>query len=297
MHYARTVYDDDVPESCTHVHIVFWEEEAYTKQEMLSFFDGHTNQLIKQDEFTLHCNILGPKTLEDPSKYKPWPDYDLYLGHAGADQKQQVKHLYHSKQSALGWHRDYLCDWLYDLGKGLVSYGENVPPAEYLFEKYVHDCAVYPATHKKWQNHIPKWVDDNIGNDCLFNIVAESWFEILDVTEKTFNSIFKSRPTVILGAKGVNNYLHEKYALEPLPYLNYDFDNVEYLPDRIDALVRSVNAFDWSKRFDVLNTASNNRDKLLLYTNNLSLPDLFNSDVMLSEQMQSKKIFLQRKLS
>lgn len=297
MQYARTVYDDDVPESCTHVHIVFWEEEAYTKQEMLGYFDGYTKELIEQDQFTFHCNILGPKTLEDPSKYKPWPDYDLYLGHTGADQKQQVKHLYHSKQSALGWHRDYLCDWLYDLDKGLVSYGENVPPAEYLFEKYVHDCSVYPATHKKWQNQIPKWVDDDTGNDCLFNIVAESWFEIVDVTEKTFNSIFKSRPTVILGAVGVNDYVHKQYGLEPLPYLNYDFDNVDHLPDRIDALVRAVNAFDWDKRHEVLNTASNNRKQLLQYTKNLPLPDLFNSDIMLSEQVQSKKIFLQRKLS
>jgi len=297
MQYARTVYDTDVPESCTHVHIVFWEEEAYTKQEMLGYFDGQTKQLIEQDLFTFHCNILGPKTLEDTSKYKPWPDYDLYLGHTRPDQKQQVKHLYHSKQSALGWHRDYLCDWLYDLGKGLVSYGENIPPAEYLFEKYVQDCAVYPATHKKWQNQIPKWVSDDNGNDCLFNIVAESWFEIVDVTEKTFNSIFKSRPTVILGAKGVNDYVHQQYGLEPLPYLNYDFDNVDHLPDRIDALVRTVNAFDWDKRHEVLNTASNNRKQLLQYTQNLPLPDLFNSDVVLSEQVQSKKIFLQRKLS
>ena len=297
MHYARTVYDNDVPKNCTHVHMVFWEEEAYIKKEMLGFFNGRTKQLIEQDQFTFHCNILGPKSLEDPSKYKPWPDYDLHLGHTFADQKRQVRQLYHSRQSALGWHRDYLCDCLYDIGKGLVSYGENVPPAEYLFEKYIKDCAVYPSTYKMWRNHIPKWVDDHAGNDCLFNIVAESWFDILDVTEKTFNSIFKSRPTVVLGARGINDYVHKQYGLEPLPHFNYNFDNVEYLPDRIDALVAAVNAFDWNNRYDVLNTASSNRDQLLQYTKNLPLPDLFNSDIVLSDQVQSKKIFLQRKLS
>lgn len=296
MHYARTPYDKDVPNNCTHVHMVFWEEEAYTKQEMLTYFEGNTKKLIEQDCYTFHCNILGSKTLEDPNKYKSWPDYDLYLGHTGTDQKTQVKHLYHSRQSTLGWHRDYLCDWLYDLGKGLVSYGENVPPAEYLFEKYVNDCAVYPATHKKWQNQIPKWVDDDIGNDCLFNIVAESWFDIVDVTEKTFNSIFKSRPTVILGAKGINDIVHKKYGLEPLPHLDYDFDSIEYLPDRIDALVRAVNAFDWSKRYEVLSTASNNRNKLLKYTQNVSLPDLFDGEVVLLPRVQKIKLFLQKEL-
>lgn len=297
MQYARTVYDNDIPENCTHVHIVFWEEEAYTKQEMLGYFQGRTRQLIENNSFTFHCNILGIKDLEDTSKYLSWPDYDLYLGYTKADQSTNLKHLYHSKQSALGYHRDYLCDCLYDLGKGLVSYGENIPPAEYLFEKYINDCKVYPTTHKKWQNKIPKWVDDNTGNNCLFNIVAESWFEILDVTEKTFSSIFKSRPTVILGAKGINNHVHKQYGLEPIPYLNYEFDDIKHLPDRIDALVKALNVFDWDKRYDVLNTASNNRDKLLQYTKNLPLPNLFNSNVVLSEQVQSIKTFLQKELS
>jgi len=315
MHYVVTLdnindptgLDTDVPDDATHLHFLYWEEEAHTKQEMLYFISGNAKKLVQKNAYTYHCNILGPKHIENTANYQAWPDYDLILAFQKPRKiKHDIVYKFCCMQNSLGYHRDYICDKLY--GKdGLLSYNELNSDEGYLYEKYLEDCKRYPLCEKKWQGQIPKflpWSDhdkdfvveyaDNppppldYWEKCLINIVTESYFDILDITEKSFSSVIHGRPTVIVGAENVNKYLFDTYGLEPLPGIDYNFDAYENLTDRIDDLCEQIIHKDFDEQ-KMLKTAKYNQQALIKYIANMPLPQVLDSAAVFSENSEKIK--------
>lgn len=300
-----TGIDIDVPDDATHLHFLYWEEEANTKEEMLEFFTGNAKKLVQQNAYTYHCNILGPKHIQNIDNYAPWPDYDLILAFQQPRlSEQEIVYQFCCMQNSLGYHRDYICDKLYKQD-GILSYNELNSDEGYLYEKYLEDCKLFPPCEKHWQGQIPKFLpwtkhdSDLVVNyadnppppldyweKCLINIVTESYFDILDITEKTFSSIIHGRPTVVAGAKNANKYLCETYGLHLLPQIDYSFDNEEDVRDRIDGLCDQVLNRDFDKNL-LLETAKHNQKALIQYISNMSIPPVLNSKAVFSEKSKN----------
>jgi len=312
MEYVTTVnntgdptgLDVNVPEEATWLHFLYWEEEAHTKDELLTFVSGNAKKLVKNNLYTYHCNILGPKNITNTDNYEPWPEYDLILGFQPPRiSRNKIQYTYCSMQNSLGYHRDYICDKLFDIPNGILSYNQCNTDNGYLYERYIADCEKYPKCNKKWEGKISKFLSWNEHDEdlvveyndnppppintwekCLFNIVTESWFDILDITEKTYSSIIHGRPTLVVGAKGVHKYLFDAYGLNPLPGIDYSFDDQECITDRIDLLVNQISLENIDEK-SIMSTAWNNQQTLLKYISQMELPKvLTNNNAIFSKK-------------
>lgn len=126
---------------------------------------------------------------------------------------------------------------------------------------YISWHNIYEDSKKSWQYNfkyfIPKKIvfDESfdpkryLGHTCnhysfynsVFNIVTESRAHNIELSEKTFWCIWRRKPFLILGAKGIHSYL-ESYGIKKYPIFDYSFDNFDSLEDRVQGIVTNVNS-------------------------------------------------------
>lgn len=90
-------------------------------------------------------------------------------------------------------------------------------------------------------------INKNHFTDSCISIVSETFFKNNqpknDISEKTYRAIYNKHPFIIAGTIGLRKTL-ETYGFKTfLNYLKYDYDDIEDVNDRVDAIIENYQFF------------------------------------------------------
>lgn len=293
--------------SADEVNLLWYMEEGYSRDMIVDYVDNDVfTDFLDAGKFNWHCTHMDPHTPKE-SMHREFPGYMVLTGIQPVKYNKNIDRLYCCQQQSLGYHRDYLLDCLYDadlLQHGHVSYKQAQVGDEndILYRKYLQDIKNKPL-HRNWQGKIPRWFEygehdsqlvydyfDNppppldIWNQCTFNIVAESYFDVPVVdtrllSEKTYSCLFQAQPFVLVGCQYQHKYLQEEGYLLYDDVFDYNFDTLETVEQRIDAIVQQVknlnNSVSLQKSLE--KTAKQNQRIIFGKIQNMKLPDILSS--------------------
>ena len=280
------------PKNTREIHFLYYDEEGGIVKNRIpgkiNLIDSEIKKFkkhIKGKSFFWHCNHSDP-FVGTKDYHITWPDFDYY--HAYSENKiikKDIQKLYACQMYSLGYHRDLLCEKLYDykqISQGFVSYKENALGVDPLYDKYVNDTK-NKNFKKQWRSEISKYFDDplDIWSKSCFNIVTESWFDVQAtnndmLTEKTYCCILQKQPFVIVGYKNANSLLKQDgYKLYDNVF-DYSFDALDTIEERIEHLVSQLtklNIEDFDNTVDEI--ANHNYNVYLDKLKSIKLPEIF----------------------
>jgi hypothetical protein len=236
------------------LHILGWSEEgvAYDFIKHMILRDPVERQIIddlyKQGRLVYHCNIIHPRH-NDASFHVPWPEFDQFLGW---QKYKEIAHkptqLYHCQTLTYRPHKDMLVESLLQNNLDGEIYYKRVQD---IWDKIPNT----PTWHKQVDrfvesnNYDPDFVFDGDTNPpppvdvwkrSLFLITPESTDEIVLHTEKTWMPILWKMPSILVGAKNLNTKLEEKGYRLFHNVIDYEFDRLNTMQQRIDALIEQL---------------------------------------------------------
>lgn len=81
-------------------------------------------------------------------------------------------------------------------------------------------------------------------NECLIDIIGESDPDHFFYTEKTFKALLTAKPFLLIGAKGMNKFLHTQYGFELYDEIfDYSFDELDSIEERTEQAILQVKQY------------------------------------------------------
>ena len=236
------------------LHILGWSEEgvAYDFIKYMIIRDPVERQIIddlyKQDRLIYHCNIIHPRH-NDSSFHKPWPEFDQFLGWQNYKEVSHAPNqLYHCQTLTYRPHKDTLIERLLTANlHGEIYYKRlediwdkipNTPDWHKQVDRFVESKDFDPDFVFDSDTNPPPPVD--IWKRSLFLITPESTDEIVLHTEKTWMPILWKMPSILVGAKNLNTALEDKGYKLFHNVIDYEFDCLNTMEQRIEALVEQL---------------------------------------------------------
>ena len=244
------------------LHIIVWSEEgvAFDFIKHMILRDNEERDIMQnlydQGRLVYHCNIIHPRH-NDSSIHQPWPEFDQFLGW---QEYREVPHtpeqLYHLQTLTYRPHKDMLVEQLLN----------SKLPGEiyYKREQDIWDKTnVTPLWHKQVdrfvesENYDPDFVFDSDTNPpppvdvwkrSLFLITPESTDEIVLHTEKTWMPMLWKMPSILVGAKDLNKALEDKGYKLFHNVIDYEFDCLNTMEQRIEVLIEQLHNITDYKR-------------------------------------------------
>ena len=286
-----------------HLHYIDWGEES---RNVHTIFDsdprerGTLRRLIRNGQLSYHCNSITPNSIDPDTNswIHSWSEYDLVLAWQTPTESTGVpEKLYHSQNRLLKPHRTAVVDqlWRQDrFSRGTVSYTQErtpdftpdaeIPTGEFEWQHHVlgwlHSTKGYTEQLVTWENNAPPPLE--YWRNAAINIITETEWEYVNLTEKTYSNMLWAKPFVVMGAAGVLNHV------ETLGYENYSdvmdlsFDAEQRLKHRAKGLVRSVLSHQSAQELHraAQPTALRNQQRVIRATANLVFPSILEDDTV-----------------
>lgn len=212
------------------------------------------DEYIKLNRLKVRYWCANPEFDKPKSPFKNidiinWPEYTVHWSWHTIDwttvkQVDNIDKLFICLNNKPHIHRCVLLDLIYK--NNLQSFGNlswNVK-GDYNFEYF--DNKVLSIDGFRSQAAMP-----NEQYTSLFNIIAESHVDRLDITEKTYYAMLIKKPTILLAKQGINNRL-KHFGFKLLDCIDYGFDNEPDLIKRTQMLLDQIAQFkneDYNKLY------------------------------------------------
>ncbi len=268
------------------LHILGWSEEgvAYDFIKYMIIRDPVERQIIddlyKQDRLIYHCNIIHPRH-NDSSFHMPWPEFDQFLGWQNYKEVAHTPNqLYHCQTLTYRPHKDTLIERLLTANlHGEIYYKRlediwdkipNTPDWHKQVDRFVESKDFDPDFVFDSDTNPPPPID--VWKKSLLLITPESTDEIVLHTEKTWMPILWKMPSILVGAKNLNTTLEDKGYKLFHNVIDYEFDCLNTIEQRIDALIQQLqNIKDY-------NTAAQEMLEVCEYNHHRFLNDIAHGD-------------------
>ena len=257
------------------IHIVDWGEELQSMNNwadhcfMLGHYSAKTRHQRRRElkqrvrEHSIHywCNSVDPSLADRGEWVHSWPEYDYRLGYQRPIPTDQLPlRLYHTQNRLLKPHRTQLVQSLWDWDRfahGTVSYTQTREI------QYQHYGEYKPLRlTDKWQDHVYTWLPSYESHDpelipdvhnnpapplefwysAAINIVTETLLRYPNCTEKIWSCVCWGRPWIAVAAPGTHE-LFESQGFELFPHIDYSFDHMPNVNDRIKHIVGQLRSW------------------------------------------------------
>jgi len=138
-------------------------------------------------------------------------------------------------------HRSKLMDVLAReqmLDKGCYSWANiNAQPADFQYFDYNKVVLLHKGGDWLYTNSYVDTTDEFYNS--LIHIVPETTTDVFFITENTLSPLFMKKIHVTLGVTGFTKQL-EQLGIKRFKGIDYSFDTINSMPDRVEALVSSI---------------------------------------------------------
>lgn len=211
---------------------------------------------IKKNKLKVEYWMANPEFDNVPSPIKGikivnWPTYTVHwtwhsLEHNTISSVENIDKLFISLNNKPHIHRCVLLDKIYQLKMekygniswhGDRNFNSNMESRKSYKFKYFEEKTLLldEFTENREQNRIPKQMFTS-----LFNIIAETHWLHIDITEKTYAAIICKKPFVLIGAPGINQRLkHFGFKLFD-SHIDYSFEEISNQNDRTAAVLHEI---------------------------------------------------------
>ena len=253
-------FEEIVAMNPEHLHYLEWCEEGEDIETLLKYaspiVEDYIRRLIEEDRFHYHCNALNDG-VEKQSYHKVWVNSDLFFAwQTPVKTNVNAKKLFHCQAYVIKYHRDLFFDAVYKtkldevatLAYSQVRYEGIEKYADYVRKEYAWQ-EKYKQYYTAFEEHEADLVHDEksnpappleVWNQSAVNIVPETFYHRIGITEKTYHCMLFEKPFLMLNGQHSHKYLQiEDYKLYDEVF-DYAFDNKDNIEDRVFDVVEQL---------------------------------------------------------